>query len=119
MLSLGWRRYGDYDPGAAMSWLMGMLQEPRGFMLRTDGAFIIGGIIVAPWHPTRLECHVLVICAEPGAHWQAVKLLRRSVAWAREHGCQTWRTSSDYADIDPLCRRVGAVPTQPRYVLNL
>ena len=117
-MDLGQQRYGDYAPGATLKWLLGMLNEPRGLMIRTKKAFLIGGIITAPWRPKHAEFHMLVICAEPGAHWQAMKLLRFSVGWARERGCLQWRACSDYSDIGALCRRLGAKEI-PRYVLVL
>src|SRR5215475_8211559 len=81
-LSLGHRRYGNYDPGGALSFLAAIFRSPDALCIRTANAFLIASHVVGPpWRPDEPECHVMVLCAEVGAHWEAARLLRRSVAW--------------------------------------
>jgi hypothetical protein len=119
-LSLGHRRYGSYDPGGALSFLAAAFRAPLMLCIRTDNAFLVASSVTAPWRPKEPECHVMVLCAEQGAHWEAARLLRRSVAWAREQGCVRWRFHSETSNmVDSLCVWVGAKQDSPRWVLDL
>lgn len=91
-------------------------------MIRSEqcDAFLIASIVAAPWYPKRKELHVMGFCAREGAYWRAVRLLRESVIWAREHGCVRWRFHSETKyDVSALCRYVGAHQDSPRYVIDL
>lgn len=88
-------------------------------MLRNDQAFLVANHVAPPWYPKRRECHVMALCAREGAHWQALKLLRESVEWARLQGCVRWRFYSETDhDVGVLCRRLGA-DQETRYVIDL
>jgi len=122
MLSLAHERYGAFDPGGALSFLLQALNSPLTLLLRSCArdAFLIAATVTPPWYPTATECHVMVLCAKPGAHWQAIKLLRGSVEWARLRKCVRWRFHSETQhDVAALCRRIGATPDSPRYVIDL
>ena len=87
---------------------------------RTDNAFCISMLSVTPWLPVDYETNVVVICAEDNATWEAIKLLRASVAWSRLRRCKVWRLSSDtHNDMTLLAQRLGAEEISPRYVMRL
>ena len=122
MMSLAYERYGPYDPGGALLFLLQGLKSESTVMLRSyrKDAFLIASWIAAPWWPNKRECHLVFLCARTGAHWQAVKLLRESIVWARLQGCTRWRFHSDTEnDIGALCRLLKAREDSPRYVIDL
>lgn len=120
ILSLAHERYEGWDPGGALTFLVQALRSPTTLLIRSDRAFLIANHVAPPWYPKRRECHVMAVCAFPGAHWQAIGLLRESVTWAKQQGCVRWRCHSETAhDIGALCRRAGAHADSPRYVLDL
>lgn len=122
MLTLAHERYGAFDPGGALTFLLQALNSPVTLMLCAPkcDAFLIAAHVTPPWYPDRRECHVMVLCAKPGAHWQAIKLLRGSLEWARLHNCVRWRFHSEREqDVGALCRYVGAHADSPRYVIDL
>lgn len=87
---------------------------------RTDNAFCISMMTVTPWLPTEFEACVLFICAEDGAHWEVMRLLRASVDWARLRRCTAWRCASETeADLTVFARRVGATEISPRFTIRL
>ena len=52
--------------------------------------------------------------------WEAMKLLRASIAWARKRKCVRWRMSSDTDyDLAAMARRLGVNEESPRFTLNL
>jgi hypothetical protein len=117
-LSLAWRRYDHFDPGAASVFYINALklQATTGLLIRTNNAFLIAHINNLPWQPTERQAHVLILCADEGRHWEAVRLLRQSLYWAREQKCKCWWFTSDTKhDVTPLCVRVGATSRVPRY----
>jgi len=119
-MSLGYRRYGAYDPGKTLLYLAEVLSAPQALFIRTDDAFLLAAIITPVWRSDGPECNVLALCSEPGAHWQAIRLLRRSVGWAKERGCRSWWFASEtHYDISALAKRVGAVVAHPRYRIDL
>jgi hypothetical protein len=73
-----------------------------------------------PWLAGELEANVVFICADDGCMWQALRLLRCSIDWARRRRCTTWRLASetDY-DLGPLARRLGVTEQSPRFILQL
>ena len=62
----------------------------------------------------------MAICAEEGHHWDAIKLLRASLEWAKEQGHKRWLLSSSETDhpIGKLAERIGA-QALPFYGLKL
>lgn len=122
MLSLAHQRYGSFDPGGALNFLLQALRSPDLLMLRDQHktSFLIAATVTPPWYPDKSECHVMVLCAKPGAHWAAVRLLRESMAWAKLRNCLRWRFYSETGqDVGALCRYLGATPDSPRYVIDL
>lgn len=120
ILSLAHERYEGWDPGGTLTFLVQALRSPTMLMIRSERAFLIANHIAPPWYPKRRECHVMALCAYPGAHWQGIGLLRESIAWARLHQCVRWRFHSETEHaVGALCRRVGAREDSPRYVLDL
>lgn len=119
VMSLAYRRYGSYDPGKILVFLLNVMQNQQALFLRADGAFIIASATEPIWG-NELECHVVFLCAAEGAHWQAVQLLQESVEWARAKGCRKWQFGSETEnDIGALAKRVGAQPGWPRYWMEL
>lgn len=122
ILSLGYERYGPYDPGGVLLMLLQGLRSEATLMIRSEpkNAVLVANYVTPPWYPNRRECHVMFLVSKSGAHWQAMKLLRESVAWARLQGCARWRFHSETAhDVGALCRYVGAREDSPRYVVDL
>lgn len=120
VLSLSYERYRAFDPGRTLLWLLQIIKAPNALAIRGEHAFLIAHTTTPAWHPNETECHILFLCAAPGYHWQAVKLLRQSIAWARERQCVRWWFSSETpSDIGPLALRVGARASVVRYQLDL
>jgi hypothetical protein len=120
VLSLAYSRYRSFDPGAALRSLIMVINSPEGLALRSEHAFVFASLVKPPWRPSEVECQVLALYAAESHHWEAVKLLRRSIAWAREQNCHRWWFSSETDhDVELLCRRVGAQPAQMRYRVEL
>lgn len=122
MMTLAHERYDSYDPGGALRFALQAVNAPAvlGICSREMDAFLVASHVAPPWDPKRKECNVLMVCAAPGAHWQAVKLLRECIAWARLQGCVRWRLHSDTEhDIRAIARRLGAYEDTPRYVIDL
>lgn len=87
--------------------------------VRTDNAFCITFLTVPVWFPGEYEANVLFICAEDGAHWEAMRLLRFSIDWSRIRKCTTWRLACDTAvDLGPFAMRLGATESWPRYMVR-
>lgn len=120
---LGRKRYPkNYDPPGAEGWLRNqVLKNPLMFLpMRTRNAFCISLISVKPWTPTENECNVAAICADDGAMWEAMKLIRWSVEWARNRKCTLWSMMSDTQyDFSALAQRIGATEAAPRYQMRL
>jgi len=120
LMSMGYRHYGPYDPGTTLEFLVKYFNSADTLKLRTTHAFMLAVWVRPAWRPTDSECHVSALCTEPGAHWQGVKLLRYSVAWARALGCNLWRFHSETSSrIDALAKRVGAYQDTPRWRIDL
>lgn len=111
-----------YDQDGAEGWFRNIvLKAPLLFYpARTDHAFVITMQSSLPWLPSEWTADVVATCAEEGAMWEVVQLLRRSVEWSRQRRLTIWRICSetDY-DIEPLARRMGASSITPRYILRL
>jgi hypothetical protein len=74
---------------------------------------------VMPWLPAEPEAILLFVCADEDRGWQALRLLRDSVAWARKRRCAMWRLSSETdADLVMLAKRLGATEISPRYTIR-
>jgi hypothetical protein len=120
---LGRKRYPkNYDPPGAEGWLRNIvLKQPLMFLAqRTPNAFAVSMISVKPWTPSELECHVAALCADDGCMFEALKLLRWSIEWAKLRKCSVWSITSDTDyDFELLARRMGAVDISPRYILRL
>lgn len=118
-LALAWKRYPPFHPGAAVNFYQAALKTPTALKLRCEHAFLIGNIVTPAWRPDDHEFHMLVLCAVEAHHWDAIKLLRESVQWARSQGCKRWWFSSDTTyEVEALCRRIGAT-RQMRYRIEL
>lgn len=122
-IALGRERYGDrWDEESTLGWFRNVcLKGPLLFYpIRTDNAFCITLLSVLPWFPTEWEANVIFICAMDGKHWEALKLLRASVEWARKRKATYWRICSETEfDVGPLAMRVGAQEISPRFLLRL
>ena len=118
--SLAYKRYRSWDPGAVLPILLDAIRNPQSLALRTEHAFLIAVIIPVGWRPTERECIILAICADEGCHWEAVMLLRRSVAWAKEMKCCRWWVQSEEAHhIDMMAKRIGARAGPIRYFVEI
>lgn len=116
------RRYSrKYDPISTELWFRNkVLKEPLMFLpQRTREAFCISTLSVLPWLPTEFNCNVAFIAAEEGAVWEAVKLLRASMAWSYSRKCVSWGVASDTGvDLKPLAKLLGADEIYPRYAIR-
>lgn len=111
-LDLATRRYPTFDRMATARWAIGVLHEPRIYMRRTRAAFVVGSLEAKVWLPKQLSCHMLFLCAEPGAHWQAMTLLRRLREWAIANQATRLFVGTDTGiDLGPMVNRL-----QPRGV---
>ena len=123
LLFLGKKRYGDgFDYVTVEGWFRNIvLKSPLMFYpIRTANAFLIAMLSVNPWTPSEFECNTVLICADDGAMWEAVKLLRASIEWARARKCKRWRMSSDTEyDLAPMAKRLGAIELSPRFTIEM
>lgn len=122
VLSLAHRRYTHTpDPGTTLAWLARIIQSPDvASAIRSDGAFCVATLNVPPWWPDERECHVSVLVADKGCHWQAISLLRETIQWARVRGCVRWYLSSETdVDFGLLAQRVGCTFQVVKYGIDL
>lgn len=122
VLSLGSRRYKDGDPGGALVALSQAMRSPTALAIRSDYGFLVANINIVGWYPQKRNCYVLAVCVEEGHHsWDAIKLLRASVEWAKEQKCERWWFTSDLEherEVASLAERLGAWVV-PHYVIKL
>lgn len=123
LISLGKKRYGeDYDYLTVEGWFRNIvLKNPTMFhAVRLQNSFLIGMLSCVPWLPSEFEYHTIFICTDFGHGWEAMKLLRSSIAWAKMRKLKRWRMSSDTdVDLAMMARRLGATEISPRFTLNL
>lgn len=117
------KRYShDFDSETTTAWFKNIvLKSPLMFYaIRTQDAFCITLISVTPWLPNSIEANMVFLCADDDCMWQAIRLLRSSIDWAKRRHCTLWRLSSDTDyDLSPLAMRLGATEQTPRYILHL
>jgi hypothetical protein len=116
------RRYSHkYDAPGAEGWFRNIvLKAPLMFYpARLTDAFTITMLSCEPWLPADFTANVVFTCANDGAMWQTLHLLRDSIAWAKKRRCVAWRmwSDTDY-DVSPLARRVGATMELSRWALR-
>ena len=113
MVALAHRRYpNNFDIQSAEMWFRNIvLKQPMVFCpIRTDHAFCVAMVSANPWLPAELHSHIAMVCAEDGKMWDAMLLLRESLAWAKRRGCVDWRLGSETLfELAPMAKRVGAV----------
>lgn len=110
-----------YDSSTTENWFRNIvLKSPLTFhAIRTQNAFLIDMLSVMPWLPAEPENIVVFVCADDGASWEALKLLRDSIAWARSRRCAIWRLSSDTeTDLVAIAKRLGVTEISPRYCIR-
>jgi hypothetical protein len=116
------KRYSNrYDSSTTENWFRNIvLKSPMTFYAtRTKNAFHISMLTVSPWLPADPECIVLFVCADEGAGWETLKLLRDSIAWARKRRCAVWRLSSDTdVELVAIAKRLGVQEISPRYCIR-
>jgi hypothetical protein len=123
MVELGNRRYSNqYDRMATEMWFRNIVM--RGPMMfypvRTDHAFLIAMLSTTPWTPATPECNITLVVADEGCMWEAVTLLRASIAWAKQRKCSLWRLSSETGfDLAPIAHKLGATEANVRWQLRL
>jgi len=122
LIFLGKKRYGErFDYVTVEGWFRNIvLKSPLMFLpIRTENAFLVAMLSVVPWLPSEFECHVVFVCADDGAMWETLKLLRSSIKWARDRKCASWRLSSDTEfDLAPMARRLEATELSPRFMIK-
>jgi hypothetical protein len=123
LIYLGKKRYGtNFDYTTVEGWYRNIvLKSPLMFhCARMPNAFCISMISTVPWAPSEFEVNVIFICAEEGAMWEAMRLLRDSVAWAKTRKCCRWRVSSNTEyDVCAMAKRLGATEITPRFSMEL
>jgi hypothetical protein len=118
LVSVFERRLPDYDSVNGEAWLKeNVLRNPTFYLgIRTRNAWLVSGLDCNMWKPDEWYCNTLGGCADFGAVWEMVPLVRASMEWAKKRGAVRWNWQSDTPfDIGPLMRRVGAKPLTPRY----
>jgi hypothetical protein len=122
-VDLAKRRYpASFDFLAGEMWMRNIvLKGPMMFLpIRTDNAFLVAFISTTPWRPSEAECNVTMVCAEEGAMWDAMILLRASIEWGKRRKCTIWRLSSETDfDLEPIALKLGAHERSIRYVMRL
>lgn len=117
------KRYSHrYDQEGTEGWFRNIvLKAPLLFLpVRTNNAFTITMLSCVPWLPAEWAADVVFTCADDGAMWEVMSLLRKSIDWSRKRRASVWRIMSDTDyDVYPLARRMGAKAIKPRYVLRL
>jgi hypothetical protein len=119
---LGKKRYGsNYDYDTVEGWYRNIvLKSPLMFRsARTQNAFAISMLSCLPWAPNENECNVVFICADHGAMWESMKLLRDSIEWAKHRKCARWRLASNTEhDLHVMAKRLGATEMTPRFTME-
>lgn len=97
------------------------LKNPTIFYpIRLANSFLIGMLSFLPWLPSQCDFNVICVCADDGAMWETLKLLRASVDWARQRGCKHWLLASDTVyDLAPMAKRLNANEISPRFSITL
>ena len=116
------KRYSNrYDSSTTENWFRNIvLKSPLTFYpTRMSDSFQITMLSVMPWLPAEPEAIVLFVCADDGKLYQAVKLMRDSIEFARKRRCAVWRLSSD-TDIElvAMANRLGVTEISPRYCIR-
>lgn len=122
LYNLSVKKYPKFDAVSTEGWFRNIvLKQPLLFLAqRTRNAFCISMLSVTPWMPSDFECNVVFICADDNCEWEAVKLMRACIAWARNRKCKLWRVSSDTeTDLAVLAKRLGAQEVSPRFTIRL
>ena len=88
--------------------------------IRTDRAYCISMVNILPWTPGDPEVNVVVLCAEPEAGMDAIRLCRASIEWSHKRNAKRWyiQSETDY-DLKPIAFRVGARSVRERYYFDL
>jgi hypothetical protein len=123
MLEVGRRRYSSrFDLDSTAGWMRNVvLKSPLLFYpARTENAFAVSMLSCAPWLPAEFEVNLILICADNGAMWDALRLMRNSMEWAKRRKATLWRfcSETDY-DLAPLARRLHVTELTPRFVKRL
>ena len=111
-----------FDPIATEGWFRNIvLKTPMMFYpVRLRNSFLIGMLSTMPWLPAEFDCHIVAICADDGAGWESMRLLRSSIEWARSRKCRYWRMNSETEyDLEPMAKRLGANEISPRFNIEL
>jgi hypothetical protein len=123
LIFLGKKRYGDrWDQATTEGWFRNIvLKSPMMFRpVRTANAFAISMLSTLPWLPSEFEANVVFVCADEGCMWEAFKLMRDSIEWAKKRRCVRWRMQSDTeVDLYQMALRLGAKQISPRFTLEL
>jgi hypothetical protein len=120
--NLSVKKYPKFDAVTTEGWFRNIvLKQPLLFLAqRTHNAYCVSMLSVTPWMPADFECNVVFICADDNCEWEAVKLMRASIAWARNRKCRLWRVSSDTeTDLAVFAKRLGAQEISPRFTIRL
>lgn len=98
-----------------------VLKNPMMFYpVRLANSFLIAMLSTLPWLPAEFDCNIICVCADDGAMWETMKLLRASVDWARKRGCKHWLLASDTVyDLAPMAKRLNANEISPRFSIKL
>jgi hypothetical protein len=123
MLEVAAKRYptDKFDLLSTETWFRNIvLKSPMIFLpIRTKNAFLVAMLCCVPWIPAEFETNIILVCADEGAMWEALRLLRVSVEWAKIRKCSSWRLTSENDDLTMMARRIGANEISPRFQLRL
>lgn len=118
---LSHKRYPQFDHQTTEGWFRHhILKNPMlALPIRSDNAFTISLLVVWPW-TGEIECNNVFVCADHGAMWEAIKLMRATARWAKGRGATWFRMGSDTDfDFGAIARRIGANDHRTRYSVRL
>lgn len=110
-----------FDAATTENWFRNVcLKQPLTFYpTRSDSAFQITMLNLMPWTPAEPDATVIFVCADDGAMWEAMRLMRDSIAWSKTRKCTVWRLSSDTeVEFPGIAKRLGCTEISPRYLLR-
>ena len=117
------RRYGpEFHPDTTAAWFLNVvLPRPlEYFAIRSERALTIVQLTIQPFRGCITEAQTMFTCAEEGAIWDVVHLLRKSKDWSKERGASRWCLWSETSfELGPLARRLGFPKETKVYVLDL
>lgn len=107
------------DWSAARAFIARCADSTSALAIRTDRAFLVA-VLSPVYFWSRIAAQNMILVAEPGAIWDAVRLARRARDWAAERGAVKYCLAAETGiDLGPIARRIGAIPDPACYKVVL